>query len=86
MDERLLNWLKDHKGQTFGSPREIAFGKKTYPIKINDINEDLQKVAIELVGGTPGLPLFFWMFDRAIALLEANKGQVVRIGAKVSPP
>jgi len=86
MNERVLAWLKDNKGKTFKSPRENAFGKKTYFIKITEINEGLERIKIEFVGGTPALPLFFWMFDRALKFIECNKDRTVRIGAKVRRP
>ena len=86
MDERILYWLKNNKGETFDSPRIDAFGSKTNPVKIIEINEVVEKVKIEFVGGTPGLPLFFWMFDRALAFIETNEDRVVGLGARVKRP
>ena len=86
MDDRILAWLKHHKGQTFPSPREVAFGSKTLPFKIIEINEKLEKVKINFIGGTPGLPLFFWMFDRALVFIKANRDRAVRLGARVQRP
>ncbi len=54
--------------------------------KVIEINEVVEKVKIEFVGGTPGLPLFFWMIDRALRFIESNKGRTVRLGARVQPP
>jgi hypothetical protein len=82
MNDQLLEWLKNNKGHTLESPR----GKKTYSIKITEINEELKRIKIKFVGGTPALPLFFWMFDRALAFIKANKGSIVRLGAKVKRP
>ncbi len=86
MDEWVLAWLKNNKGETFKSPRENTFGSKTYKIKIREINDDLERVEISFVGGTPGLPLFFWMFDRVLTFIETDKDRVVRLGARVEPP
>ena len=86
MDERILEWLKNNEGRTFNSPRADAFNSKTNPIKLIEINEVVEKVKIEFVDGTPGLPLFFWMIDRALRFIKSNKGRTVRLGARVQPP
>jgi hypothetical protein len=86
MDERILAWLKDNKGKTFKSPRENRFGREVYKIKIRGIDDESESVKISFVGGTPGLPLFFWMFDRILTFIETDKGRVVRLGARVEPP
>lgn len=82
MNDQLLEWLKNNKGHTLESPR----GKKAYSIKITEINEELKRIKIKFVGGTPALPLFFWMFDRALAFIKTNEGSIVRLGAKVKRP
>jgi hypothetical protein len=81
MDERILDWLRNNEGRTFDSPRPDAF-----PVTIIEINEVVEKVKIEFVGGTPGLPLFFWMFDRALVFIQANRDRAVRLGARVQRP
>ncbi len=86
MDERILGWLKNNKGKTFKSPREDTFGRKPYKIRIREINDDLERVEISFVGGTPGLPLFFWMFDRVLTFVEIDKDRGLRLGARVEPP
>ena len=86
MDERILQWLKDKGGHTFKSPREEVFCRKTHPVKIVEIDERNGKVKIDFGGGTQGLPLFFWMIDRALKFIESNKDRAVRLGAKVKRP
>jgi hypothetical protein len=86
MDEQILAWLKDNKGKTFKSPRENTFGRKTYKIKIRGIDDESESVKISFVGGTQGLPLYFWMFDRALTFIETDKDRVVRLGARVKSP
>ena len=82
MNDQLLEWLKNNKGHTLESPR----GKKAYSIKITEINEELKRIKIKFVGGTPALPLFFWMFDRALVFIQANRDRAVRLGARVQRP
>ncbi len=86
MDERILQWLEDKGGHTFKSPREEVFCRKTHPVKIVEIDERNGKVKIDFGGGTQGLPLFFWMVDRALKFIESNKDRTVRLGAKVKRP
>jgi hypothetical protein len=86
MDERILEWLKNKRGHTFKSPREEAFCTETHPVNIVEIDERYGKVKIDFEGGTQGLPLFFWMIDRALKFIESNKERIVRLGAKVKRP
>jgi hypothetical protein len=86
MDERILDWLRTNEGQTFRSPREDVFDTETRRFMLTGVDEEEEKVKIDFVGGVPGLPLFFWMFERALAFIEANRDRAVRLGARVAPP
>jgi hypothetical protein len=86
MDERILDWLRTNEGQTFRSPREDVFDTETRRFMLTGVDEEEEKVKIDFVGGVPGLPLFFWMFERALAFIEANGNRAVMLGARVRPP
>jgi hypothetical protein len=81
MNNILLNWLKNNIGKVFPSQREGA-----YSIKIVGVDEEIQKVHVEFIGGGSALPIFFSMFDRALAYLGANKDRIIRLGARVKEP
>jgi hypothetical protein len=85
MDERVLKWLKAHGGETFESPRSEISGRHKYDLKI--IRVSFARVDIEFVGSpNRALPLYFWMFDRALDYIRENKDRPVRLGAKLQPP
>jgi hypothetical protein len=79
--------MRRNVGKTFQSPRKGFLESDTLPLKINNIDEHLEKVEIDFVGRkSKALPLFFWMFDRALEYIQANKERFIRLGAKVEPP
>jgi len=85
MDERVLTWLKVNEGETFESPRSKVSKRKKYDLKVvsvgsNRVNLDFARSEHQ------ALPLYFWMFDRTLKYLEANRGRAVRLGTKLAPP
>lgn len=87
MDKRVLDWLKQNTGKIFRSPREEVFRSKPYPFKLVAVDEKKEVLKIDFIGGkSKALPLYFWMFNRTIDYLDANKGRYIWLGAKVKPP
>lgn len=85
----VINWTKNNVGKTFQSPREFldkkCRSKKPSPVKIIAVQED--KVTFDFVEKkTKALPLYFWMFDRALRYLNSNRNRYIMLGARVKPP
>ena len=87
MDKRILNWLRENVGETFESPRKKVFKiKRVFPVKIISVDEEKEILRFKFVGGNIVLPLYFWMFEKALDYIKSKKDKVVRLGAKVAPP
>jgi hypothetical protein len=86
MDSRLLLWLEQNTGKTILSPREAIFNRKTKQYQLVSVNKRKGVVKITFIMGSLGLPLYFWMFDRALQLIHQNPNNIHQLGAKVSPP
>lgn len=86
MHPRLLSWLKGNQGRVITSPREAMFKRKTKSYKLVSVHEDTEQVKITFINGSAGLPLHFWMFDRALDFIRTNPDKFFWLGAKVSPP
>lgn len=85
----VLNWMKKNIGKTYRSPREFlnkrCRSKKPSTIKIVAVHED--RVTFDFVEKkTKALPLYFWMFDRALQYLISNRDRYVMLGARVKAP
>ena len=87
MNKQLLSWLNKNTGKIFRSPREAVFRCKPYPLKLVAVDEKKEVLTIDFIGGkSKALPLYFWMFNRTIDYLDANKMRYIWLGAKVAPP
>jgi len=89
MFQIVINWTRENIGKTYRSPREFldkkCRSKKPSRIKIIAVHED--RVIFDFVDGRiSSLPLYFWMFDRALQYLVFNSGRYVMLGARVKPP
>ncbi|MCW3999513.1 MAG: hypothetical protein NWE93_04685 [Candidatus Bathyarchaeota archaeon] len=83
--EKALEWLNANIGKEFESPRAGFSRRRRYSIRI--ICVDNERVKVEFVGSKwPALPLYFWMFQRVVEYLQANREHAVVIGAKLQPP
>jgi hypothetical protein len=83
VNSKLLQWLKDKEGKSFGSPRKEIFGRKTRDFEIISVTQDRVNIKFE---GKYALPLLFSMFDRTLDYLSSNGDKPIWLGAKVNPP
>lgn len=82
MDKRLLDWLQENKNRSFKSPRGSKFKTQTQNFEILEVSEGKQIVKIEFSKqGTP-LQLEFFRFEKALEILEKNRGKWTRLGTK----
>jgi hypothetical protein len=85
MDERVLKWLKANEGETFESPRSEISKRRKYDLKI--VRVGFGRVDIEFVGSKyQAMPLYFWMFERALDYVRENRDRPIRLGAKLQSP
>ena len=83
MNERLLEWLRSNRNQSFDSPRRIIFGTNTQSFEIVKVNEAKGIVEIEFKKRYTRLRLEFWRFETTLVFLERNRGKWTRLGTRI---
>jgi len=87
LNEELRSWLRKNIDISFESPRKMIFGGKIKNFKITNFDEEKGQIKIKFMRSKyPALPLWFWMFNRALQYLRENQGEMVPLGAGIRPP
>jgi len=85
--ESISKWARENLRRWYTSPRNDVLKTKTRDFFIEAVDETNQFVKIKFRDSKyPVLPLYFWMFERAINHLKKHPKFLVPLGAAIQPP